>query len=151
MTPPEGEAAHFRALESLYAHAPINRLFESTLEVPGPGIARIRFMVDERHYHAAGAAHGTSYFKMLDDAAFYAANSLVTDRFLLTTQFNLLLTRRLKVGPVTAEGRWISGQRRVFVADARLVDAGGEEVARGTGTFMRSQIALAGLPGYRTA
>lgn len=85
MTPPEGEAAHFRALESLYAHAPINRLFESTLEVPGPGLARIRFMVDERHYHAAGAAHGTSYFKMLDDAAFYAANSLVTDRFLLTT------------------------------------------------------------------
>ncbi|WP_298090901.1 PaaI family thioesterase [uncultured Sphingomonas sp.] len=151
MTPPEGEAAHFRALESLYAHAPINRLFESTLEVPGPGIARIRFMVDERHYHAAGAAHGTSYFKMLDDAAFYAANSLVTDRFLLTTQFNLLLTRPLKAGPVTAEGRWISGQRRVFVADARLVDAGGEEVARGTGTFMRSQIALAGLPGYRTA
>ncbi|WP_112383916.1 PaaI family thioesterase [Sphingomonas carotinifaciens] len=151
MTPPEGEAAHFRALESLYAHAPINRLFESTLEVPGPGLARIRFMVDERHYHAAGAAHGTSYFKMLDDAAFYAANSLVTDRFLLTTQFNLLLTRPLKAGPVTAEGRWISGQRRVFVADARLVDASGEEVARGTGTFMRSQIALAALPGYRTA
>ncbi|MBB4086704.1 MULTISPECIES: PaaI family thioesterase [Sphingomonas] len=151
MTPPEGEAAHFRALESLYAHAPINRLFESTLEVPGPGLARIRFLVDERHYHAAGAAHGTSYFKMLDDAAFYAANSLVTDRFLLTTQFNLLLTRPLKAGPVTAEGRWISGQRRVFVADARLVDASGEEVARGTGTFMRSQIALAALPGYRTA
>ncbi|WP_267348199.1 PaaI family thioesterase [Sphingomonas carotinifaciens] len=151
MTPPEGEAAHFRALESLYAHAPINRLFESTLEVPGPGLARIRFLVDERHYHAAGAAHGTSYFKMLDDAAFYAANSLVTDRFLLTTQFNLLLTRPLKAGPVTAEGRWISGQRRVFVADARLIDASGEEVARGTGTFMRSQIALAALPGYRTA
>lgn len=151
MTPPEGEAAHFRALESLYAHAPINRLFESTLEVPGPGLARIRFLVDERHYHAAGAAHGTSYFKMLDDAAFYAANSLVTDRFLLTTQFNLLLTRPLKAGPVTAVGRWISGQRRVFVADARLVDASGEEVARGTGTFMRSQIALAALPGYRTA
>nr|WP_211368656.1 PaaI family thioesterase [Sphingomonas carotinifaciens] len=138
-------------MESLYAHAPINRLFESTLEVPGPGLARIRFLVDERHYHAAGAAHGTSYFKMLDDAAFYAANSLVTDRFLLTTQFNLLLTRPLKAGPVTAEGRWISGQRRVFVADARLVDASGEEVARGTGTFMRSQIALAALPGYRTA
>jgi acyl-coenzyme A thioesterase PaaI-like protein len=50
-----------------------------------------------------------------------------------------------------AEGRWVSGRRRVFVADARLIDASGEEVARGTGTFMRSQIALAGLPGYRTA
>jgi acyl-coenzyme A thioesterase PaaI-like protein len=62
-----------------------------------------------------------------------------------------LLTRPLKAGPVVAEGRWISGKRRVYVADARLIDAEGEEVARGTGTFMRSQIALSGLPGYRSA
>jgi uncharacterized protein (TIGR00369 family) len=153
--PPElasaGAEAHFRALESLYACAPINRFFESTLEIPEAGVARIRFTIDERHYHAGGAAHGTSYFKMLDDAAFYAANSLVTDRFLLTTAFNLLLTRPLKAGPVIAEGRWISGKRRVFVADARLIDAEGEEAARGTGTFMRSRIALAGLPGYRVS
>jgi acyl-coenzyme A thioesterase PaaI-like protein len=85
---------------------------------------------------------------MLDDAAFYAANSLVNDRFLLTTAFNLLLTRPMKAGPAIAEGRWVSGQRRVLVADARLTDAGGEEVARGTGTFMRSRFALSSLPGY---
>jgi uncharacterized protein (TIGR00369 family) len=149
--PAEGEEAHFRALESLYAAAPINRLFDSVLEIPAPGIARIRFTIDERHFHAGGAAHGTSYFKMLDDAAFYAANSLVTDRFLLTTAFNLLLTKPLKAGPVVAEGRWVSGQRRVFVAEARLIDGEGDEAARGTGTFMRSRIPLAGLPGYRAA
>ncbi|TCP35645.1 PaaI family thioesterase [Sphingomonas sp. BK235] len=148
MTPPEGAAAHHRALESLYAAAPINRLFDSRLEIVEPGVARIRFRVDQRHFHAAGAAHGTSYFKMLDDAAFYACNSLVTDRFLLTTQFSLLLTRPLGEGEVVAEGRWVSGQRRVFVAEARLIAVDGEEVARGTGTFMRSRIALASLPGY---
>ena len=149
--PAQGEEAHFRALEALYAAAPINRLFESRLEIPAPGIARIHFIIDERHFHAGGAAHGTSYFKMLDDAAFYAANSLVTDRFLLTTAFNLLFTKPLKAGPVIAEGRWVSGQRRVFVAEARLIDREGEEAARGTGTFMRSRIPLAGLPGYRPA
>jgi uncharacterized protein (TIGR00369 family) len=151
VTPPDpsGADAHFRALESLYAAAPINRLFESRLEITESGFARIHFEISETHYHAAGAAHGTSYFKMLDDAAFYACNSLVTDRFLLTTAFNLLLTRPLRAGPVVAEGRWISGQRRVFVADARLIGPDGEEAARGTGTFMRSRIALAGLPGYR--
>lgn len=149
MPPDTGATAHFRALESLYAAAPINRLFESTLEIPESGIARIHFTIDRRFYHAGGAAHGTSYFKMLDDAAFYACNSLLTDRFLLTTAFNLLLTRPLKEGPVVAEGRWVSGQRRVFIGEARLIDADGEEAARGTGTFMRSQIPLAGLPGYR--
>jgi uncharacterized protein (TIGR00369 family) len=149
--PAEGAEAHFRALESLYAAAPINRLFDSRLVIPESGIARIHFALDSRYYHAGGAAHGTSYFKMLDDAAFYAANSLVTDRFLLTTAFNLLFTRPMTQGTVTAEGRWISGQRRVLIADARLIDASGEEVARGTGTFMRSRIPLASLPGYQPA
>lgn len=146
--PASGALAHHRALESLYRAAPINRLFDSTLDITGHGTATIRFDVGENVYHAGGAVHGTAYFKMLDDAAFYAANSLVTDRFLLTTAFNLFFTRPLKHGPVVAEGRWISGRRRVFVAEARLIDATGEEAARGTGTFMRSQIALSTLPGY---
>ena len=142
-----GAAAHYRALESLYAEAAINRLFESRIEIE-EGIARIRFDIDERFFHAAGAAHGTLYFKMMDDAAFYACNSLVTDRFLLTTAFNLNFTRPLRRGPAVAEGRWASGKRRVFVADVRLVDADGEEAGRGTGTFMRSHIPLSGLSGY---
>jgi uncharacterized protein (TIGR00369 family) len=150
--PPEtvspGATAHHRALESLYRAAPINRLFPSTLEITNEGVATIRFEVGENVYHAGGAVHGTAYFKMLDDAAFYAANSLVTDRFLLTTAFNLLFTKPLKSGPVIAEGRWVSGKRRVFVAEARLIDSSGDEAARGTGTFMRSQIALSTLPGY---
>jgi hypothetical protein len=37
----------------------------------------------------------------------------------------------------------------VFVAEARLIDGEGDEIGRGTGTFMRSRIALSSLPGYR--
>jgi uncharacterized protein (TIGR00369 family) len=143
-----GASVHHRALESLYRSAPINRAFPSELEIVEDGFARIRFEVTHDHYHAAGALHGTAYFKMLDDAAFYAVNSLVTDRFVLTTAFNLLFTRPLKAGLIIAEGRWVSGKKRVFVGDARLIDQHGEEAARGTGTFMRSQIALSSLPGY---
>ena len=143
-----GEAAHFRALEALYRSAPVNGSFRSHLEIVEEGFARIRFEVDPAHFHAAGAAHGTLYFKMMDDAAFYACNSTVSDRFLLTTAFNLVFSRPLRAGPVVAEGRWISGKRRVLIGEARLIDAGGEEAARGTGTFMRSHIALSGLPGY---
>jgi uncharacterized protein (TIGR00369 family) len=151
VTPPDtndGAAAHHRALESLYRSAPINRTFPSELEIVNDGFARIKFEVGTQHFHAAGALHGTAYFKMLDDAAFYAVNSLVTDRFVLTTAFNLHFTKPLKAGLVIAEGRWISGRKRVFVGDARLIDQFGEEAARGTGTFMRSQIALSSLEGY---
>ena len=147
-TAPSGATLHWRALESLYASAPVNRLFNSELTVTGDGAARIAFTVDESCFHAAGAAHGTIYFKMLDDAAFYAANTLITDRFLLTTAFNLHFTKPVRAGRVVAEGRWVSGRKRVLVAESRLVDAEGEEIGRGTGTFMRSRIALSGLPGY---
>jgi uncharacterized protein (TIGR00369 family) len=158
VTPPDAAASpagggaglHYCALERLYAAAPVNALFASRLEIVGEGRSRIVFTVDPTVYHAAGAAHGTIYFKMLDDAAFYAANTLVTDRFLLTTSFNLHFTKPVRQGEVVAEGRWISGRKRVLVAESRLVDAEGDEIGRGTGTFMRSRIPLSGLPGYAT-
>ena len=142
--PPEpdtdGAALHWRALERLYASAPINRTFRSRLRVKGEGAATILFGVDDTMFHAAGAAHGTIYFKMLDDAAFYAANTRATDRFLLTTSFNLHFTKPVRAGQVTAEGRWVSGRRRVFVAEARLVDEEGEEIGRGTGTLASTSL-----------
>ncbi len=96
---PSGADAHFRALEKLYASAPINLLFRSSLTLSEAGRSRIDFTVEPASFHAAGAAHGTLYFKMLDDAAFYAANSLVSDRFLLTTAFNLHFTKPMRRRP----------------------------------------------------
>ena len=145
---PSGADLHHRALERLYASAPINSTFASRLEIPGEGASRIHFEVTEEVFHAAGAAHGTLYFKMLDDAAFYAANTLSTDSFLLTTSFNLNFTKPVCKGSVIAEGLWVSGKRRVCVAESRLIDEEGDEIGRGTGTFMRSRIALSGLAGY---
>lgn len=148
---PSGAEQHYRALERLYASAPVNAKFASSLHIPGDGHSQLTFTITPEDYHAAGAAHGTIYFKMLDDAAFYAANSLVTDRFLLTTSFNLFFSKPVRAGKVTAEGHWVSGRRRVFVAEARLVDEEGDEIGRGTGTFMRSRMALSSLPGYAAA
>lgn len=150
--PPDNTGAdlHYRALEQLYASAPVNGVFQSNLTIVGEGRSRLTFNVTKDVYHAAGAAHGTIYFKMLDDAAFYAANTLATDRFLLTTSFNLHFTKPVKEGEVVAEGRWVSGKRRVLVAESRLIDSEGDEIGRGTGTFMRSRIALSSLPGYIT-
>ena len=151
MTPPDGlagAALHYRALERLYVAAPVNRLFASRLQIIGEGRSRLTFTVEPEVFHAAGAAHGTIYFKMLDDAAFYAANTLVTDRFLLTTSFNLHFTKPVRRGEVVAEGRWISGRKRVLVGESRLIDAEGDEIGRGTGTFMRSRIPLSSLLGY---
>ena len=145
-----GASQHHRALERLYALAPVNQSYPSRLDILVEGRSRLTCEITADMFHAAGAAHGTIYFKMLDDAAFYAANTLATDRFLLTTSFNLHFTKPIRKGVVVAEGRWVSGKRRVFVAESRLVDDVGDEVGRGTGTFMRSHHALSSLPGYCT-
>ena len=145
---PDIPQAHLRALEQLYAAAPIRHAFPGRLHLARAGESRIDMTLGTDLYHGAGAVHGCVYFKLLDDAAFFAVNSLVTDVFVLTTAFNLDLMRPLKAGSVQAHGRWISGQRRVFVAEAHLLDADGVIVARGSGTFMRSHHRLADLSGY---
>ena len=50
--------------------------------------------------------------------------------------------------PVVRGVRLDKEGRRVYVAEASLIDSDGEEVGRGTGTFMRSQFPLSSLPGY---
>ena len=64
---------------------------------------------------------------MMDDAAFYACNSMVSDRFLLTTAFNLVFTQPLRAGPVIAEGRIRTANdvRQAFRAGAYAVVVGG--------------------------
>ncbi len=70
--------SHFRAQENMYLAAPINRFFEPGIKVD-EGTAEITVPVKEELFHAAGAVHGSTYFKVLDDAAFFAANSLERD------------------------------------------------------------------------
>ena len=88
---------HFRKLERMYAAAPINAYFEPVLRV-FDGVAKITIPVKPEFFHAAGAIHGSVYFKALDDSAFFAANSLVEDGFVLTVSFNVFLTRPVSGG-----------------------------------------------------
>lgn len=71
-------SAHHRKLERMYLGAPINRYFRPRIEI-GDGRAAVSIPIREEFFHAAHAAHGAIYFKALDDAAFFAANSLVED------------------------------------------------------------------------
>ena len=72
--------AHYRALEKMYLSAPINSIYEPRISVSHER-AEITIDVKESLFHAAGAVHGSVYFKMLDDAAFFAANSIEADHF----------------------------------------------------------------------
>lgn len=138
---------HFRRLERLYCTAPINRYFAPTLRV-SEGRAEVIVPVRPDFFHAAHALHGSVYFKALDDAAFLAANSVVQDVFVLTVSFNVVLLRPVTGGSIIASGHLVHASRNLLVAEAELTDANQRSLARGTGTFMRSSIALGPELGY---
>ena len=138
---------HFRKLERAYSTARINRYYEPELHVE-EGRSRLTIEVREEFFHAADAVHGSVYFKALDDAAFFAVNSVVEDVFVLTNSFNIYLLRPVSRGKLTATGRMVHESKRWFVGESELVDSDGRLLARGGGTFMRSQIPLTPEIGY---
>jgi len=138
---------HYRKLEHMYASAPVNQYYAPTMRV-SEGRAEVTIPVRPDFFHAAGAVHGLLYFKALDDAAFFAVNSLLENAFVLTVSFNLYLTRSISEGEMRAIGRVVHRSRRFFIAEAEVVDSDGREIARGSGTFVPSTIQLSPEVGY---
>ena len=132
---------HYRKLERMYLSAPINEFFEPTLVV-SEAQAELTTEVSSKYYHSAGAMHGSVYFKMLDDTAFFAVNSLVEDVFVLTTSFNIYLTRPVVSGKIKAIGKVLNQTKQVFIAESVLFDEQNKVVGRGSGSFMRSKLKL---------
>jgi uncharacterized protein (TIGR00369 family) len=143
----EQNVVHYRKLERMYLSAPINDFFLPTIEIER-GRAVITNPVRRNLFHAAGAAHGSVYFKVLDDAAWFAVNSLVTDVFVLTTTFTTYLTRPVTSGTLTAIGEVINEGRTQWPAQAVVYDDEEQEVGRGSGTFVKSRSPLTPEIGY---
>ena len=140
-------SAHYRRLENMYLSAPFNEIFQPSLTIR-KGEAEVVFDAGPHLHHAGDAVHGANYFKALDDAAFFAVNSLVEDVFVLTVTFNIQMLRPIGIGRMTATGRVVNAGRTVWVADATLVDDQGRLLARGSGTFMKSKVALSDIASY---
>lgn len=134
----------------MYLDANINtEVYEGTqIQISG-GRAEIRLNVAEKYHHALGAMHGSVYFKMLDDAAYFAVSSVVEDVFVLTTSFNLHFLRPEKNGIIRAEGKIKFASKKLFVGEAHLFNDQDKEIAFGTGNFMRSSTKLSPEIGFR--
>lgn len=138
---------HYRRLERMYAAAPTNEYYNPVLRV-SEGAAELSLQAQERFFHAAHAVHGSVYFKALDDAAWFAVASLIDDVLVLTSSFNIYLLRPIARGQMKAEGRVVHTSRRLYLAESALVDDQGRQLARGSGSFMKTDVALNADVGY---
>jgi uncharacterized protein (TIGR00369 family) len=142
------EEPHYRKLEHMYLSAPNNRYYEPRICISA-GKAVVSIDIKPEFYHAAGAAHGSIYFKVADDAAFFAVNSLVDEVFVLTTNITLALLRPISEGTIIGTGTVVAASKRLFQAESVLVNGAGQEVARAMAAFMPSRIPLSSDIGYR--
>ena len=139
---------HHKKLVNMYCQAPINEFYRPRLTITRGG-AELIIPVREKFFHAGGGVHGSVYFKAADDAAYFAANSLVRDVFILTVSFNLHIIRPVNEGEIRAVGSVIQMSPSIIIAQAVLFNSKGKEIGMGTGNFAKSKIALDPQIGYR--
>jgi len=111
--------------------------------------ATISIVLSDQYFHALNAVHGSVYFKLLDDSAFFAVNSIVEDAFVLTTSFTSNLVRPVSSGKIEAVGQVRFESKNLFMAESTLYDEKGNEIAFGSGSFVKSKINLSEEIGYK--
>ncbi|MBL4708230.1 MAG: PaaI family thioesterase [Flavobacteriales bacterium] len=140
---------HFEKLRKMYLRANVNtQIFDTTECEIELKKSTTSLMISEKYFHALGAIHGSVYFKLLDDAAFFAVNSIVEDVFVLTTSFNTNIVRPVSSGKITAIGEVRFVSKSLFIAESTLLNEDGKEIAFGTGHFAKSKVGLTKEIGY---
>ena len=139
---------HYRKLENMYRAAPINRFYRPEVRIEDRR-CELRIAVKEDFLHPAGAVHGSVYFKALDDSAFFAANSVVEDVLVLTSNFTTYFLKPVTGGELIARAELLDSTGSTFLAKSVLYDGEGNVVARGSGTFVKTKIPLTEKMGYK--
>lgn len=140
---------HYQKLKNMYISANINTKIYSTTEcIIENEKATISIIISDKYFHKLNAVHGSVYFKLLDDAAFFAVNSIVEDKFVLTSSFQLNFLRPVSNGKITAIGVVKYKSNNMFIAESTLYNEEGKEIAIGTGNFLKSKILLSKEIGY---
>ncbi|HHW38059.1 MAG TPA: PaaI family thioesterase [Bacillales bacterium] len=141
---------HYRRLERMYLAAPVNnQLFENniTLKVSKEN-AELTLKILTKYFHPLNAIHGSIYFKLLDDAAFFAVNSIVEDAIVYTVSFNTHILRPVNSGIIRSIGHLKFKSKSLYVAESTLYDDSNNVVGMGTGNFLKSKIQLTEEIGY---
>ena len=131
----------------MYHGHPLNKFYEAKISISKKK-SEIILPIQNKFHHAASAVHGSVYWKLLDDSAFFAVNSIVTDVFVLTANFTIYLLSPITSGTLIAKGKLVSSTKSQFIAESVIINDLGEEIARGSGVYIRSKMKFTSKMGY---
>lgn len=144
----KGEKVDKVKLRNMYLGAPVNRYYLPDMTFEDDKVI-ITMDVRQDFFHAAKAMHGSVYFKMLDDAAWFAVCAAAGGYLVLTADFTVNFIRPVTGGKVVAEGRAIPQGGKLFIGNAELFDEDGRLVGLGRGAFSRRNRKLTEELGYK--
>ena len=128
-------------LVDLYLSAPINKLY-APMMVLNQGESEITQNFNSSLCHSKGFLHGSVLFKLLDDAAYFACQSLENRYFMVTSNFNIHFIRPVNSGTLISKGSILNSSTNQFVAESTIYNSEGVIIAKGSGTFVKSNILL---------
>ena len=128
---------YYKTLKECYENAPINKFYQPTATI-ADGIAEIRMPLKEDFYHYGNYQHGSVYFKMCDDAGYFAAQSQEFEKFIVTASYNIYFLKPIKLGQMVAKGSILNKTKTQFICETVIFNDNKDIIARGSGVFVRS-------------
>ncbi len=139
---------HLEKLENLYLSDAANKEFDPGVKV-FEGEAEIHVPVREKISNIDGTIIGCICYKLMEDAAILAVNSIVNDVQVLASNFNIYLSNSIASRELTARARFMGNSGNQFLVETVVTDANRKEIARGSGAFVKSSLKLSQMTGYK--
>lgn len=140
---------HLKKLENLFLSANIQQHFPGIRIEISTEVTKISWLVAQSHFHGGNALHGAAYFKLLDDAAYFAAAAQQTTNFMVTATYTIKFLKPIQSGLITATGIVTQSSGKRFTSESRLINEQGELLAEGSGIFVPSNTLWTSLSGYQ--
>lgn len=140
---------HYKKLENLYTKVNIGQFYDTTQMSVRHEQAEISLQITPKYHMGLGLTHGSVYFRLLDDACFYACMSLEEETHLLTSRFSIEFLKPVISGKVTAKGKITHKLKKGYQAEAALYNDKNELIAYGSGHFAKTKMLLADIEAYK--
>ena len=100
------------------------------------GVATVEMTVSPEICNLVGILHGNYYFKIMDDACFFAALSLNKHEFVATANFNIHYFSPASKGQLIASAQVVHARGTKYVCECTIVDKEQKKYGCGSGLFI---------------
>ena len=135
---------HLKNLIKIYRIAPINKFYKPKMSL-SLGESTIEIKIRRKFFHTGQSVHGSVYFKMLDDAAYFASQTHEKEFFLYTVNFEVNFIKAVSKNVIISKGKLLNKNSNKLTSKSMLYSSNGEEIGYGKGIFVKSNILLKNL------